>query len=496
MPMRPWIRGQAWLLPPSLDELVPDSHPVRFIATFVEQLVPSELGLCLETAPRGQVEYDPRMLLAAWIYGFMMRTRTARRLEVAARENLPLIWLLGGQCPDHSTLSRFLAANHAVLRRLLKQTVCTAVEVGLVAFAFQAVDGTRVSAVSADKLLDRAALEALEQRVDEALAQMAQAADAGHDAPAAPREELPPALHNPQALKEQVRAALAKVAEREARRTSHHPGAADPQTGQPRGPRVHLADPEAVVMKGRHGYVAGYNAQAAVDAQARIIVAADVLAQASDQQALEPMLGQIRENTGRLAEVTAADGGYHAAANLEALAEAPTDLYVADPAIKRQAARGERAAFHKDAFAYDAATDTYRCPRDETLCFVYLQGGTPEGAPPERVYQCHACAGCPQRALCTTDRHGRRIRVRAEDARLRAHRAKLRTPKAREQMRRRGATVEPVFGILREHLGLRRFLHRGLVKVRAEWQLLCAAFNLRVIWKQWWLGQRATTAAT
>ena len=139
--MRPWIRGQAWLLPPSLDELVPDSHPVRFIATFVEQLVPSELGLCLETAPRGQVEYDPRMLLAAWIYGFMMRTRTARRLEVAARENLPLIWLLGGQCPDHSTLSRFLAANHAVLRRLLKQTVCTAVEVGLVACSLPARNG-------------------------------------------------------------------------------------------------------------------------------------------------------------------------------------------------------------------------------------------------------------------------------------------------------------------------------------------------------------------
>ena len=494
MPLRPWVRGQMWLLPPSLDELVPASHPVRFIAEFVEQLVPSELGLSLETAERGEATYNPRMMLAAWLYGFMMRTRKARRLEVAARENLPLIWLLGGEHPDHSTLSRFLAANSKVIHKVFKQTVRTAVEVGLVEFAFQAVDGTRVSAVSADKMLDRAALEALDRLVDEAIAQMERAVEEEEETAADP-VEMPAELHNPRELKGRIEAALAQVKEREASRSSHHAGAADPRTGEPRGPQVHLADPEVVMMKGRHGYVAGYNAQAAVDARAGVIVAADVIAQASDQEALEPMLDQIRANTGRLAQVTAADGGYHSAANLEALAEAPTDLYVADPALKRQAAQGERASFHKDAFVYDAATDTYRCPAGQTLSFAYFQGGADQGADRERVYQCHGCEGCPQRALCTRDRHGRRIRVRPEDARLRAHRAKMRTPQAKEKMRQRSATVELVFGIMREHMDLTRFLRRGLAKVRTEWHLFCAAFNLRVLWKAWCQVQGAGAVA-
>ena len=143
----------------SVGEWVPAGHPVRFIAEFVDQLVPSELGLSLETAPRGGASYDPRMMLAAWLYGYMTRIRQARRLEVAARENLPLIWLLGGEHPDHRTLSGFLAANHQVVAQLFKRTVRTAVEVGLVEFAFQAVDSTRVGAVSPDKMRGRATVE-------------------------------------------------------------------------------------------------------------------------------------------------------------------------------------------------------------------------------------------------------------------------------------------------------------------------------------------------
>ena len=447
-------------------------------------------GLSLETAPRGEASYDPRMMLAAWLYGYMTRIRQARRLEVAARENLPLIWLLGGEHPDHRTLSRFLAANQQVVAQLFKRTVRTAVEVGLVEFAFQAVDGTRVGAVSPDKMRDRAALEELEERVDAVLAQMAGAeGEEGEEAAAGPGVEMPAELRDPQALRARIGVALAQVAEREASRTSHHPGAVDPQTGEARGPQVSLADPEAVLLKGRQGYVAGYNAQAAVDAKARVIVAAEVIAQASDQEALGPMLEQIQANTGRLAEVTAADGGYHSAANLEALAEAPTALYVADPALKRQEAQGERAPCHQDAFVYDEATDTYRCPAGQTLSLEYANGSGRRG------YRCHGCEGCPYRPRCPRDRQGRRLQVRPEDPRLRAHRAQMRTPEARAIMRRRGATVEPVFGILREHLGLARFLHRGLAKVRAEWQLWCAAFNRRVLWKAWWSKRQVVAAA-
>jgi transposase len=486
--MRPWVRGQMWLLPPSLDEMIPPNHVVRFIAGFVEQLAVGELGLSLETAERGGLQYDPRLLLAAWIYGFMMRIRSSRRLEVAATEQLPLMWLLGGQHPDHTTLARFLATNREVMRRLFKRTVHTAVEVGLVGFAFQAVDGTRVSAVSRDKMLDREALLALDKRADEAIAKLEHSVAAEEEnIPAGPEAQvMPEALKNPEELKERIRVALAKVDERQENRKSHKKGAVDSKTGQPRGPQVHLTDPEAVLMKGRHGIVAGYNGQAAVDDKARVIVAADVIAQATDNEAMVPMLEQVRENTGRLAEVTAWDAGYHSAGNLAAVADAPTDVYVGDPNLKRRSSKPDKQAFHKDSFTYDPASDTYRCPMGNILTLEYVAGGQAAAAHGERVYRCHACQSCPQRDQCTKDRDGRRIRVRPEDDLLRAHRNKMRTSEAKDKMKQRSATVEPVFGIMRDHMALTRFLHRGLAKVRAEWHLLCAAFNLRVIWKVWW----------
>jgi len=497
MPVRPCTRGQMWLLPPSLDDTIPACHAVRFIASYVEELRAKGIGLRQRAAVRGEPEYDVWMLLAAWLYGFMMRIRSSRRLEVAAREHLPLIWLLGGQHPDHSTLCRFLRANRGVMRDLFKQTVRTAVQVGLVEFAFQAVDGTRVSAVSRDKMLDRESLLALDKRADEAIAKLEHSV-AAEEQSASPGQEaqvMPEELRNPEALKVRIQVALAKVDEREANRKSHHDGAVDPKTGEPRGPQVHLADPEAVLMKGRHGFVAGYNAQAAVDDKERVIVGAEVIAQATDNEAMVPMLEQVRENTGRLADATALDSGYHSAANLEAVADAPTDMYLGDPNLKRRSSEPEKQAFHKDSFIYDGATDTYRCPAGKVLSLEYVYDDRKAKIYDIRVYRCRECKSCPYRDQCTKDRRGRSIHVRPENNLLREHRNKMRTAKAKEKMKQRSATVEPVFGIIREHLGLIRFLRRGLANVRAEWHLLCAAYNLRVIWKAWWCQAQNGVAA-
>jgi transposase len=487
----------VWLLPPSLDETIPAHHVVRFIASFMEQLSLRALGLRRVPAVRGGLQYDDEVLLAAWIYGFMMRIRSTRRLEVAAMEHLPLIWLLGGQHPDHSTLARFLARNRQVMRSLFKETVHTAVQVGLVGFALQAVDGTRVSSVSRHKMLTREELLALDKRADEAIARLEhsvaaeeQTAMAGPEAQAMPEE-----LRDPKELKARIQAALAQVNEREASRKSHRRRSRDPKTAQPRGPQVHLADPEAVVMKGRHGLVAGYNAEAAVDDKAQVVVGADVIAQATDNEAMMPMLEQVRENTGRLAEVTVLDSGYHSAANVEAAAALPTDLYVGDPSLKRASAKGEKQAFQKDCFVYDEATDTYRCPEGKVLSLEHVERRPGAEDYGKRTYRCHACEGCPHRAQCTKDRHGRSINVGLRDALLRAHREKMRTAEAKAMMKRRSATVEPVFGIMREHMGLTRFLRRGLANVQGEWLLLCAAYNLRVLWRAWCQVQSRAPAA-
>lgn len=484
MPIRPLTRDQIWLMPPSLDELIPAEHGVRFVATFVDSLDLPALALQQPSAGRGGLEYDLRLLLSAWLYGFMIGVRSTRRLEQLAHENLPMIWLLGGQRPDHSTLARFLQRNRAAMKGLFRQTVQIAVQVGLVDFAFQAIDGTRVANVSFDKAQRRQALEELEAQLERVLQEMEQGAVrecalAGE----ADARLMPAALADPVRRRAQVQEALAALARHEAARRTTKKGAVDARTGERKGPKVSLADPEAVMMKGRHGYVMGYNAQAAVDGKAQVIVAAEVVAAATDNAQQGPMLQATQENTGRLAEVTALDGGYYAAQNLEAAEGLRTALYVTDPALQRAQAQPERERFHKDAFVYQMESDTFLCPAGQLLQFDHEVRERQQADRAIRVYRCRVCQHCAHYGVCTNDRRGRRVRIRPQEGLIRRHREKMRGEQAKAFMKRRSAVVEPVFAIMRERMGLGRFLRRGWAAVRAEWDLLCGAYNLRKLFK-------------
>ena len=173
MPFRPFNREQAWLLPPTLDELIPADHPVRFVAAFVDSLdgeMWEELEIDLKGDPQGAGAYHPRALLSTWLYGFMTGVRSNRKLEAACREQMPYMWLAGMQRPDHNTLWRFYMAHRDRMRVLLRRTVRTAVQAGLVDLALQAVDGTRIAAnASKDRTFDAKGLERLLDRVEAAI---------------------------------------------------------------------------------------------------------------------------------------------------------------------------------------------------------------------------------------------------------------------------------------------------------------------------------------
>lgn len=485
MPERPYAREQAWLLPPSLDELIPADHVVRFIASFVDSLDIASLGL-EPVQTMGAPCYPPKVLVAAWLYGFMLRLRSSRKIEVAAQESLPLIWLLGRHRPDHSTLARFFQINKKAMKALFRQTVGTAVHVGLVDFVLQALDGTKVSALARDKALSRQDLQALAEKTEQAIASLEQAAlaeDQRGDG-GGPTPRLPKDLTDARRLREQVQAALREVDKREAERVAHHPGATDAETGELIGPQVHLADPEAVGMKGPHGFVVGYNAQAVVDSKAQIIVGAEVVASATDTGSLLPMLHEAEESSGRPAEVSLADAGYHSAQNVAAVEQAGREVYMSDPALRRDGRSPAEWPYHKDHFIYDGATDTYTCPQGQVLRYAFST--KEKGQVVKRAYECHACALCPARADCTRDRSGRRIHIGLYDEELKRYRAKLYSTEVKERLKKRGGIVEPVFAVLREHQGLIRFLRRGLDNVRAEWHLLSAAYNLLKVWRLHW----------
>lgn len=477
MPLRPWTRDREGVLPPKLDDWVAPDHPVRFVDAFLAELTDAdwaELGIARAGAARGAPAYDPAVLLAAWLYGFMTGVRSCRKLATACAEQVPFLWLTGGQRPDHNTLWRFYERHRAAMRRLFRRTVATAATSGLVDWAVQAVDGTKLGGNAAkDRTLDAAALTKLLARVEAAIADL-EAQNRPDGPPTPPR--LPAELARAEVLRARVRAALAQAAD---------------------GPRrVNLTDPAAGLVKGRQGVVAGYNAQAAVAGiplagarcprarPARLITAIDVVADADDHGLLVPMLEQVEATTGRAVELVLVDGGYHDGATVAACAD--RGQRVAMPEAQRQALTDP---FHKDRFAYDAAADAYACPAGQALSFRGAKERT--GRPAMRVYRGAAavCRACPHFGACTRDgRQGRAVEVGPHEAARRAHRAWMATEGATAAYGARKTLIEPVFGVLKEELGGRRFRLRGLEEVRTEWTLLATAFNLRTLVRLWQTG--------
>jgi transposase len=458
------------LLPPTLDELLADDHPARFVADFVDSLdrdVWAELGIALDGEEVGAPAYHPRALLSVWLYGFTAGVRSSRKLEAACRDQVPYLWLTGWQHPDHNTLWRFYQAHRQDMRVLLKQTIGTAVELGLIDLAVQAVDGTKVQGNAAgNRTYDPAGLRRLLERTEAAIAELEAQNEGGSDPPA---PHLPESLRRATYRRAQVRAAMDRLASREGAR------------------RVNLTDGDAELMKGRHGILPGYNAQAVVSPldpgragkTGLFITAAGVATAADDYDQLTPMLEQAEEMTGERAGVTLADGGYHSGPNLKTCAERGQTIVMSEG--QREAMKSP---YFKDRFEHDAATDSYTCPQGKRLPFRGLRWH--EGTGWMRAYRASGavCRVCPAFGTCTKDgRWGRTIWTGPYDKLLRGHREWMTTAGARAFRKRRKEIVEPVFGILKEQMGARRFLLRGLANVSAEFGLLATAFNLRSLWR-------------
>jgi transposase len=462
MPQRPEEREAGWQLPSSLDELLSANHAVRFVAAYVDGLDVTDwihLGITLEGKERGAPRYHPKVLLGIWLWGFMNGVRSARKVEAACHEMLSYRWLSGQQTPDHNTLWRFYQAHRAGMRYLLTHSVQMAVRAGLIDLALQAVDGTKIAGNAAkDRTYDAKGLERLIERLEHAIADLeAQNTTGGEGAP----PTLPAELASKEALAERVRQAKAELEQ---------------------GDRINLTDRAARLMKGRGGYVAGYNAQAVVSplpaelagTTGMLITAAEVTDDPDDHAQLVPMLEQAEATTGARAAATVTDGGYHSGSNLAAASGWRL--------VMPEAQVGLDHPYHKDRFVYDAQQDAYTCPEGQVLTFR----GTKQSG--ERVYRLRGavCRTCPAFGVCTTNRRqGRLLEISPYEPELRAHRSWMATPEAQALYRRRKELIEPVFGMVKEQQGARRLLLRGLDGVRAEWSLLAATFNLRTLARVW-----------
>ena len=470
MPLRDMDRDQMWLLPPTLDELLPLDHPARFVAEFVDALDRegwAELGVEIDGDPMGAPAYHPRALLNVWLYGFMTGVRSCRKLEAACRDQIPYLWLTGWQHPDHNTLWRFYRDHRRAMRKLFERTVRTAVTMKLVDLAVQAVDGTKVGANAAkDRTYSAEELGRLLNRVEKAISDLEAQNEAGEDTPAL---HLPEELANKSALREQIRHAMDELASEQNRK------------------RINLTDWDARLMKSRHGFVPSYNAQAMVSPLASggkttgmLLTAVDVVDQVNDAFQLTPMMEQAEGVTGTRTPLTLADAGYCGGGHLEASHRKGQQVAMPDMA------RPLDNPYHKDRFTYDEDNDSYICPHGKRLRFSHstTNKGTPFRA--YRPVSASSCRNCPAFGACTKNyQRGRKLEIGPHDRALRDHREWMSTEAARTAYKVRKYLIEPVFGIFKEQLRARRFLLRGLANVKAEWTVLAIAYNLRTLWKAW-----------
>jgi len=454
---------QVHLLPPTLEEWVGADHPARFVRDFVRSLEVGALGF-REPAlgNEGRPAYSVELMLRVWLYGYLEKVRSVRGLERACRERMGFVWLCGNRAPDHNSLWRFWNANRAALRALFKRTVKVALELDLIGLVVQALDGTRIQAhCSGRGRHDRAALGKALGRLDELLAEREAALERGEGVAGARGTERYGGFSA-----EQLRGALARVEAGEAR-------------------HVHPGEPEARRMKcdGRNRF--GYNAQAVVDGAGQLIVAAEVVAEATDAAQLGPMMALAEETlrgagAGQATPTTLADGGYASGGNFARAQAEGREVLAPMPSASKNSGGDP---FHASRFEHDAGRDVVRCPGGRELPFRRLRKR--RGATVREYRSAAVCAGCPLRPHCTADRHGRSIEIAPWQDALRRHRDKMGRAENAALYRRRPGIIEPVFGWIKAAMGFRRWTVRGLERVRTQWAMLCTALNLRAIYREW-----------
>jgi transposase len=450
--------GQSSLFPPSLDELVPDDHSVRVIAAFVGALDLGQLGFeHAEAGVMGRPAYDPADLLKLYLYGYLNRIRSSRRLERECRRNVEVMWLLGKLAPDFKTIADFRRRNSQAFVQVCRAFVRFCAKAKLLVGELVAIDGSKFQAVSSKRRVVTArALEEESRKLDGRIAQYLKSLDE------ADRQEREEPID-----RAAVAAALEELKGRKA----------DCETARSvlkeLGETQHvMGEPEARLMRTAHGHAVSYNVQSAVDAQHGLIVHHEVTHDGTDNAQLEPTAKAAQQVLGRDTLTVVADAGYSNGTQFVACEEAGITPYVPPNRAPQRKPGGE--LYTVEDFSYQADTDTYRCPAGKVLMLKQLNR-----AQLSRVYVARVddCARCTLKSRCTGAKRRFIQRHWHEEA---FERMAKRLAAAPDMMRRRRSLAEHPFGQIKCWvMGDGRLLLRGLQGARTEIALAVLARNLR-----------------
>ncbi len=456
-------RVQSTLLPGCLDDFIDESNPVRAIDAFVDALDLAKLGFDgVSPAATGRPSYHPSVLLKLYIYGYLNRVQSSRRLEREAGRNVEAMWLLGRLIPDHKTIADFRMGNCSALRKVCARFVELCREMGLLTTASVAIDGSKFKAVNnRDKNFTRAKVERRRAQLEESVARYLSQLDT------ADRQEPTEALA---AKATRLKEKLAKLKEEMAKLAAY-----EKQMLASSDQQISLTDPDSRSMatSGRGSGVVGYNVQVAVETEHHLIVTHEVTNSGSDRAQLANVAKQAKSVLKTETLEAVADRGYFSSPEILACHEAGITVTLPKPLTSGAKSDGR---FGKQDFAYLADEDVYRCPAGERLPYRYTNE---EAGKVLRRYWTTACSKCPLKSQCTTGPERRVTRWEHEHLLDDVQRRLDANPQA---MRQRRETVEHPFGTMKARMGATHFLMKTLPKVAAEMALSVLAYNLtRVI---------------
>lgn len=452
-------RKQTTLFPNTLEDYVAEDNPVRVIDAFVEQLNLSNLGF-ESTIPHetGRPAYHPSVLLKIYIYGYLNRIQSSRRLERETQRNVEMMWLTGRLMPDFKTIADFRKDNGKGIVKVCREFIKVCHRLNLFTRGEVAIDGSKFKAVnSGEKNFTSVRMKRRKDGIEKHIARYLQDLDEA-DLSAKPV---------PEGKVKRLQEKLKKLKQEMKRLQTLEAELARSPDGQ-----LSLTDPDARVMatRRRNSGLVGYNVQAAVDTKHHIIVAHEVTNKVSDRRLLTPMAKKARRAMKRKKLKVLADRGYFAGEEILKCERLGISALVPKPLTSNNRAAG---LFSREVFHYEGRHDQYRCPAGERL--IYRMTNIEHGLTLHR-YWSSSCPYCALKPQCTTSKYRRICRWEHEAV---LEKMELALEKAPNKMSVRRQTVEHTFGTLKSWMGATHFLTKTLEHVSTEMSLHVLAYNLK-----------------
>lgn len=500
----PQPRDQILLFRETLGDRIPDNHSVRLFGEILDQIDWSSWEQHYVLVA-GQPPIHPKIMAGAILYGLTHGIRSSRRLEWACGNAVDFMWFVEGRTIDHSTFCDFRTSFQRALKDLFRQIGRVAMHMGLIRLNQVALDGTRVKAnssrhatASAKTLEER--LKVLDEQIEKMLAEADQVdqQDKALFGDNVSGYTLPAELTDLKKRQERLRKAFKAAQQGDAKRAKN-------KKGSKRSVKVPVADPDSAIMPNKEGgYAPNFNPIATADGECGMLVDADVLNEMKEGETVIPTVERIDSTFGRQPEQLLADSTFATGSNLSALANRgieavmpveQTQLPDGNPAERADPTkpvaesdwaklprRAQTKKLDRAAFVYNAAKDCYHCPLGRELAFDYIkmQARDTGEASAYRVYTCGSCEGCGLASDCLMGKSKRRTVSHDQHEAVRRKVAlRLKTESGKKLYASRAHLAETPNGFIKDVLGLRQFLLRGLDKVRTEWLWACTAFNIR-----------------